>query len=90
LADKLAPLIEVNVKAIKGAHALTELVSTIVAGAETRNGFNVRLFGAMSAAFDYALRQRLSARLEWLDPWHAWKYFLSDPTSPRDEDYVLI
>jgi len=90
LSDRLAPLIDVDVKTIGGAHALSDLASILLAGTEARHGFAVRLFGAMSVAFDYALRRRLSARLEWLDPWHAWKYFLPNPTDRGDEDFVLI
>ena len=59
-------------------------------GREAHHGSVARLFGAMSVAYDYALRWRLSPRLEWLDPWYAWKYFLPNPTDPGDEDYVLI
>ena len=90
LSDKLAPLIEVDVMTIRHARTLPELASTLLTGTATNHDFVVRLFGAMSVGFDYALRRRLSARLEWLDPWHAWKYFLPEPTNPRDEDYVLI
>lgn len=90
LSDRLAPLIEVDVKTIRAAHALSDFASTLLRAAEGRHGFTVRLYGAMSVAFDYALRRRLNAGLEWLDPWYAWKYFLPNPTDPGDEDYVLI
>ncbi len=90
LADKLAPLIEVDVKTIRDAHAIPDLASTLLATGEPFPGFAVRLFAAMSVMFDYALRERFSAKLEWLDPWYAWKYFLPNPTDTGDEDYVLI
>ncbi len=45
----------------------------------------------MSLAFDFAVRGRRSARLDWLlDPWCEWEVFLPNPTDPGDEDYVLI
>ncbi len=90
LSDRMAPLIEVDVDTIRGAHALSDLASTLLAAGEACPGFTVRLYAAMSVMFDYSLRERFSGRLEWLDPWHSWKYFLPNPTDTGDEDYVLI
>ncbi len=90
LSDKLARLVEVEVEAIRETYALSDLASTLLERKELRLVPTVRLFAAMSLAFDYALRRRLSTRPEWLDPWHEWKYFLPTPTGSRDEDFVLM